>query len=228
MEPAPEIPSAESMKVDLDFFAGTAPGKAGSHFGVAATTATLVSATTILVLSAPRLAFLIAINDTPARIGDGVWEWVHDFPNGVDRYRLRGSTDGDDVVWEFHLTSAELDDVLWFNGRSTRGAAEGYWEFHAFNEKGNPIAGRVDYDFVGADRTLDLTALLGANAGDTLTFTVSGDDRAIDFFDASTSNTADIRWNIQTMSGSIQSPNYNGGERGCWDENRSNTDCATS
>jgi len=36
---------------------------------------------------------------------------------------------------------------------------------------------------------------------------------------------ADISWNVDTKTGSLVSPEYNNGDRACWDSTFRNTEC---
>ena len=47
----------------------------------------------------------------------------------------------------------------------------------------------------------------------------------MNFYDASENLNADITWDEVTGAGSIQVPDYNDGERACWDEDQDDIEC---
>jgi hypothetical protein len=95
---------------------------------------------------------------------------------------------------------------------------EGFWEFRDYEAEGDPKFARVDYELEGNERSLTFTSLFGETNGDELTFLDSGTHRSILYYDVSEDRDSEIEWDEATGVGSIQVPDYNGGERGCWNE----------
>jgi len=60
--------------------------------------------------------------------------------------------------------------------------------------------------------------------GSTLTFYESEDTCTVEFYDSAEGTTGNITW-YTDGSGSITWPDYNNGEKACWDENQENVDC---
>ena len=64
-----------------------------------------------------------------------------------------------------------------------------------------------------------------SGAGDVITFTRSGTTLSYTWAQADPELTHELRWNVDTGSGSVISPVYNGGEESCWDSALNDTDC---
>ena len=73
------------------------------------------------------------------------------------------------------------------------------------------------------------TDVRSPNLGDTMLQSFEATDEGtiglIQFYDASERMTAEVRWNVDTMAGSLRVPDYNDGRRACWDENLQDITC---
>ncbi len=229
-EQAPTLPDPAQLSVNLDFFADGAglSGKAFGHqnFYNAYLRAVIVGATTDLVLAPPVAAFSLALHTVPNHQQDGSWIWVYTFVDGSDeaQVRLRGTLDGDAVIWEMRVSYGTVDQKLWFDGSTQNEGDTGHWTFYDI-EQGGMACATLDWTNDGDFHQLTLAALSGVDAGDSLALARDGDDARIDFTDASAEATFFIRWNEADGTGSLQVPDYNNGEEACWDENQWDVDC---
>lgn len=237
---APTLPDPERLVPDLAFFepgAGLVAGDgakdaaAKAHFVNAYLRVVVVDALTRLVLAPPVTAFAVALHTVPSPQPDGSWLWVYTWVNGDEeaQVRLRGRDAGAHVEWEMRVTTVglepALDDVLWFEGNTTRDGAEGQWSFHDHELDGNPVVAELAWGDDEGGAYLTLAAVAGPDAGDTLTYRHAAPHCSIVFADASAGLDYDIRWNEADGSGSLQVPDYNGGARACWDTRQDDTDC---
>lgn len=238
---APELPPVQSMQMDLSFFnaqeqAGVAETAEAQtlklNFLNAAVRAAYVNVAVVTILAPPTLAFSAALHTIPSRDGDGyiwIYTWVD---QGLDyQVRLRGTPNGEYVDWELYVVLPGQPAELWFTGQSHTQRDEGHWLFRDFTAPGDPEVLRVDWDVTDEhDAMLDLTNVQagGEEEGDRLRYRVEGALHSIEFADASTGEDWDIIWNGADGTGSLRVPDYNNGERACWDENQFDTQCSAA
>lgn len=244
----PVLPAPERLTFDLDFFeqrgkalaeidpSGQAtPGAdaaAGTklNFVNAVVRVAVIKVVGDLVLAPPIAAFSLALLTVPSPQGDGSYLWVYTYVDGDEeaQVRLRGTPQGDRVLWELRVSSTDeeppLENVLWFEGETWRQGQAGFWRFHDFHLEGEPVVARIDWDVSHEGRQLVFTNL-DDNPGDTMSFRTSGPRCGIEYFDASEGMTWFIRWNVEVGNGSLRAPDYNGGEEACWDEDQNDVEC---
>lgn len=234
---APALPPAQSMAMDLSFFGdGSAPGVtdlAGTklNFLNAAVRVAFLNVAVVTVLTPPTLAFEAAVHTRPSRDDDGSYLWIYTWlDHGKDyQIRLRGIPEGDHVDWELQVRLPGEDPELWFSGRNYVNRNEGYWVFRDFTLAGDPEVVRIDWQVNAVDDAfLDITNIHAGSAeeGDEIAYRVDGVMRSVEFHDASAAADFEILWDESDGSGSLQVPDYNHGERACWDSNRDDVVCA--
>lgn len=231
---APVLPDPAKLSVDLNFFSkGADVAKAYGHqnFYNAYLRAVIVTAMTDLVLAPPVAAFSLALHTVPNHQQDGSWIWVYTFVDGAEeaQIRLRGMADGDVVRWEMRVTlhdaHHDLDQALWFDGTTSGEGDNGSWTFYEVDLPEMPASGRLEWSNSPSRNELSLTALLGDDAGDSLTISVEGDAARIDFAEGDSDDAWFIRWNESDGTGSLMVPDYNYGEEACWDAQQYDVDC---
>lgn len=235
---APVLPDAGALAVDLGFFADgarTAKAAGQANFFNAYLRAVLVEAMTDLVLAPPVAAFALAVHTVPSLQDDGSWIWVYTFVDGDEeaQVRLRGLPDRDAqgalVRWQMrvtlHDTHHDLDQALWFDGITRRDGNQGAWTFYDPDQPVAPAAAFLTWSHAPARHELHLEALHGDDAGDALTFSVTGPEHRIDFGEGGSAATWFIRWDASDGSGSLQVPDYNGGHQACWDDDQYDVAC---
>ena len=55
---------------------------------------------------------------------------------------------------------------------------------------------------------------------------MSGSDRSVSYFDASTGQAVEIGWDAITKAGWLIAPGFNGGLKACWDATLNDVACA--
>ena len=227
----PTLPPEASMKMDLSLFIGQAaqslaknPALTKYHFATAVVTATLVNASVLVHLAVPTAVFAAAFSQEPEFKDDGKWHWIYSINNYSADLAGWIDTPNKEAVWEMYVSHGNnLNNFLWYEGRSNLTGTAGYWLFYNAENPDSP-AEMVRLDWTNnsvTDRTLQITNVWEGNSGqgDILKYTVDGTDNSIEFYDASEDITAIIFWDSETTAGYIHLPNYNNGEPAYWDEN---------
>ncbi|MFH1754073.1 MAG: hypothetical protein ABIA59_00065 [Candidatus Latescibacterota bacterium] len=194
----------------------------------------------------PVAAFVIAVHSVPQRQADGSWLWTYIIVDEEIEYSiyLRGNNVGEHTEWSMRVSSSDpempLDHFLWFDGEAMNDDSEGFWQFYLPEEAIVPAAARGAYDTSGvpflridwhnlSNDTHRLTFLLNAEGhadeGDSIEFFTSNDICYLEHYDASKSATANITW-YADGSGYILVPDYNNGEKACWDTQQYDVDCS--
>ena len=244
----PAVPPASSMNFDFNNFFdqhGAAQVRAAHPNGVDATAAksNWINAVTRLVyinltvadlFAAPVLALQAALHTEPVLGDDGWFTWTYSFTdNGHNiTLRLRGRIDGAIVTWRMLVTDPQatpaMQDFAWFTGETRLQNDRGFWIFND-RRNGEAVAvARIDWTSVSErDRSLTFKNVETGSAdfGDQLEYRVADALASITFFDASSAASFDITWNELDGTGSLKVPDYNNGERACWDEHQENRVC---
>lgn len=177
-------------------------------------------------LTPPATVLAIALNQAPTYQGQGTWLFAFDYTDnaGVEvSVRLYATVDtvGEIVTWEMVVSSNEHDpvlvDFLWFEGETSLVSDAGYFLFH---ETDGRDAARMTYELDVAERSLLFEALdvESEDVGDFVRYSVDGDDVEVRVHDDSEGIDTVMEWSETTHAGSITAPDYNEGERACWDE----------
>lgn len=192
-------------------------------------------------LTPPAAALEAAFSVEPVRIRKGVYEWTYSWSERGGRevsIRLRGEILAGHTAWQLRVSdnqsSPVLDDALWFAGETRNLGREGFWSFYdAFGQ--DPHAGpgdlvevaHLDWVAYATESELRLTATDPASedVGDSLVYSAADATITVVYSDASEGETGTISWNERTGVGFIEYPDYNDGERGCWDEEQVDVDC---
>jgi hypothetical protein len=242
---APTLPPASSMQFDFSFFESGDPlaGKSGAESSPEASHLNWINAVVRVayinlvvadIFAPPVAAFQAAIHTFPVHQSDGSFLWTYTWVDGQHEVviKLRGRLDGDHVDWALRVTDEQatppLDDFLWFYGESSLVSESGFWIFND-REGTEPVeVAQIDWSVEpNDDRQLSFENIREGDEeyGDTLTYSVDATIISVDFYDASENLRADITWDELTGAGSLLVPEYNNGERACWDENQEDTIC---
>lgn len=244
---APTVPPATSMQFDFGFFDRTGgaaayaahPGGADStlaksHWINAVVRVVYINLSVADLFSAPVMALQAALAQHPVLGDDGWFTWTFAFNDkGHDvTLHLRARIDGDLVTWRMQVTDPQanppMNDFLWFTGETRLQNDRGWWQFN--DRRGGaavPVA-RIDWTNTSErQRTLVFRNVdaVSADLGDRLAYEVNGDLVSVTFHDQSAATDADITWNEATGTGSLMVPDYNGGQRACWDEHQEDMTC---
>ncbi len=194
----------------------------------------------------PFAAFAVAIHAVPQPQSDGSYLWTYIFVDDGIEYSifLFGRVVGDHIEWRMEVSSNNpempLDHFVWFDGESMRDDSFGYWQFYeptagaavVASSSGSGMTGgvpviRIDWENGGprAGRLVVTNNEVGGDGeGDVLEFRETPSKNTIDFNDADTEDHHNITW-YRDGSGSITVPDWNSGEKACWDTDQRNTDC---
>jgi len=229
------------MEADLSFFDGAQESSSdgptavpGPHFLTSAVAVTVARAATSLVMAVPVATFAAAVTTEPV-FQNSAFHWVYSIQHEGASFQadLSGRLAGGDGVWEMRITTTgtapALTDFRWYTGRSAGNGSEGEW--HVFDATQPSSAIEVlQIDWAHPTPTswnLVFTNVnpSGGQTDDRLEYEVAGDLRIVRYIDASASTTAIIQWDASTGEGFVESPGYNGGQRGCWNALFEDTPC---
>ena len=240
----PQLPPKESMAIDLSLFTNSQGAAkagemqvAGANFNNAAFRVLVINTVVAASLLVPVAVFAVAASQTPTFGADGKFHWIYSVQHGGQTFEadLAGWLDvpAGQSVWEMYISSPThqppLNKFLWYSGRANFDATSGYWEFFDDN---TPTAGvkvlRIDWQVAAEDNATLNFRVVKPNVpetGDELTYLVAGAGRTITAFDQSANTTLEITWDAQTGAGYLIAPDYNNGEKACWDANRDDVAC---
>lgn len=243
----PSLPPAESLQFDLSFFQrqdlpaqaqgaqGTEEALAKFNWLNAVVRVAYVNLAVVQNLTPPSLAFSAAVHTWPVLEEENTWLWTYVWvgPENVPfTIHLRGHLQETHVEWSLRVTAPTavppLDDFLWFSGEASIESNSGYWVLNDFEDGASAPCARIGWDYPTLlNRTLAFENIEVGNPdiGDKLAYRVDGVMISVKFHDASTGVDSDVTWNAQTGAGSLQVPDYNQGQRACWDERQEDVLC---
>ncbi len=239
----PVLPPPESMKMDFSYFmkpgAGKAGGRAvaGNNFNNAVVRVLIINTVVGAILALPALTLAAAASQKPELQDDGKFHWVYTYQdsNVTLQADLAGWIDvnSKESVWEMRVTNSAakppLQNFLWYEGRAALDVSGGYWEFYdaAAADSSTKVL-RLDWTFSTPDTvSLEITVVKPGipENGDRVTYRIQTPIRTVQFFDQSRGTTVEISWNVETGAGYLKAPDYNNGEKACWDEQRNDVPC---
>jgi len=166
---------------------------------------------------------------------DGTFLWTYTWRDQDEHeviIHLRGRIDGVRVSWSLRVSDNQseppLDEFLWFSGESGLVENTGHWIFRDIDEGVGFEVARIDWDLRDRENSLLSFEIIDPDSdeyGDNLSYRHVEDVISVEFYDASEDLPADITWNERTGEGSLQVPDYNDGERACWDGNLFDVAC---
>ena len=238
----PTLPPASSMKVDLNLFTSSNLPKSGSqqsvpglNFITARATVALINAAVVLNLRVPTVVLAAAFSQDPVLKADGKFHWIYTASQGNQQFQadLAGWIDvpAQESVWEMRITASTppLNNFLWYEGRAKLTNISGYWDvYDATQPTSNTKILRIDWNVQDSTHaTLEFTIVKPGipENGDQLTYTANGNEFSVVYVDASPAATLTVFWNAATHAGYITAPNYNGGQKSCWDELLNDVTC---
>jgi hypothetical protein len=239
-EVPPELPRVSSMSMDLDALTSApAIAKSGAraaigdyaNFGNAYTRVAIVEVAAIALVALPATAIGLALTAPAEHVGDGRFHWsVTALGATADVFVQHSLPDG----WkgELYISSAglNLNNFLWVEGDFNSILTDGTWTLHDPNlPAANDTSLEIDWKY-RADDDLSLTYRnvnqQSEDVGDTMDFSVLGDNASLVYTDASNpAQVATIIWDVFTAEGGMQVPDYNEGQEACWDAAFVNSSC---
>ncbi len=233
-------PAIQAGKIDIDPAAFTADG---THLNFLNATVRVLYLDLVVysALVDPVAAFALAVHSVPQPRPDSSYLWTYIVVEDEIEYAiyLYGKDHDDHVSWRMEVSSNDpaqpLDHFVWFDGVVNEDGNSGYWQFYEPIAQGSAYVAyatpgekaiRIDWSDSGTARQLVFTVNKAGDPaeGSTLTYFESAEYCSIEFYDAEEETSGDILWNADG-SGYISWPDYNGGERGCWDTDLVDVDC---
>lgn len=245
-EAGPPLPPVSSMTMDISAFqSGKADGKADTtgpkaNFNNAAVRVWWLNASIVTALTVPAATLAAALTVEPV-FEDGKWIYDFNVTSGGHTYQalLEGWFDGglkEGIDLNISMTvtctacKTPLQDFVFYTGKFDTDGTNGYWQFF------NPEITAEDKTFVKVDyeilddthRTLTFTNNRtdgDAKAGDIITYSIDGDTAHVSVHVEEEGLEYDAEWSISTTAGWLEIPDYNDGNRACWDASHLNVDC---
>lgn len=243
----PDLPPQESMSTDMSTF-DQGPQKQNLNTQQAGfenfTRAAFEAAAFKVILNAnlfiPRAIFKAATKVDPEGGNNGEWNWNYsvDTNDKVFKASLTGQKDKDAgrSTWQMHITNNQtepaLDNFLLFEGQAQLDGTSGYWIYYDWTQPDQQTKiSRLDWSNK-SENALDLTLKVlsnrNNNINDVIEYQVSDSTKTVTYTDASKSSEIKIHWNSETHAGYLIDPDYNNGNKACWDSNFQNVACTTN
>lgn len=230
----PEIPPSESMAVDISEMqtAGkqSTAKAAESNFSTALVATSFAKVILQANLAIPR-ALLAGAENHSAELEDGEWVWSYESSTEGNSYGVRLVADvesEEEVNWNFFVTNSALnmEDELFFSGTSNFDATSGTWTYYSIQsgEEISTVSWARGEDM--ASINLEVTSDRNDRLGDSISYDFDGETKTVIYLDASTQETTTISFDTETKAGFIISPDYNNGEKSCWDSDLNNISCS--
>jgi hypothetical protein len=252
---APRLPALSTMSLQLDFFGVPTPAVDGqslaqgkpsdaltqtaaegnhSNWINAYVRAIYAQLITFDALEEPIAAFALAIHSVPQPQDDGSYLWTYIFvaDDGIEySIFLYGTPRLDVVRWRLEVSTNDpglaLDHFVWFDGETRNDETGGFWQFYKPVDAtaGVPVV-RMDHLNGTTENRLTVTVngVGHEDEGDYLDFRETEFTGSIQHYDKSENMLASILWNADG-TGSLTVPDYNNGEKACWDERQRDIDC---
>ena len=234
---APALPPTESMSLDLGFFeinnSPALKAAAGSNLNFlnAYVRAAYINVAIVTAITPPYVVLSLALHTVPTKVDDNSYLWVYTWQENQQDHEIRllGTVNENVVDWELSIVLPEQEPELWFYGQSHTDRDEGFWVFRDFTRDVNLEVLRIDWDLTQENHaSLVFLNVDGGSEdmGDQLSYLATGANKSIEFLDLSNDMTWDIQWNESNRAGSLRVPDYNDGDRACWDTNLLDAACA--
>lgn len=241
----PVLPPSVVLETDFALFSENNAGaniQAGankienpySHFLNASTRALLLNGTINANLFLPASILTAAEAVEPVLNEDDEWEWNFSVSGNSQTFSVSlvgEEQDSGQTTWSVFVSNSllNLDDELLLEGVSTSNSGSGSWTV-------NRLAGfgtvqphlQLDWDFDSVtEYSVDLEFLQMRDLLPVQSIRTQrdGPEKQTISRDMDDDLRADISWNVDTKTGSLVSPEYNNGDRACWDSTFRNTEC---
>ncbi|PAU93059.1 hypothetical protein CK503_14160 [Aliifodinibius salipaludis] len=236
----PEVPPANSMAMDLSIFdsSGSNSGTTDNqeNYQEAAQTISDIQAMMNRNIN-PSLDLLKQADTTEAeQLNSTKWEWkfTNDEQEGRLIYEVRLVAEresNDEVKWDIFLSSSVLQNEKHFiSGTSNKEVTEGVWTYHGFGRAGQPSQELAELDWQmtqNQDIEVEFTIVADNSfSGSKVNYNTEGSTRVIKLNNVNSEGVVTIEFNKDTNAGYIKSPDYNNGEKACWDSDFNNIDCS--
>ena len=246
---APPLPPEDSMTVDLSLFDESVPGvlEAPSaatpptyqNFINAVVRVGTISTGLAAAASVPAAVFAAARLHEPTPQGEDTWVWTYSVTVEFVTFaaELTGVKKSKDVIDWSMVVSADaplypVQAFLWYTGTSDKENLEGSWQFYDATtpmEQNSTVT--VDWAASEDDEILKLTIKNvdtrpeSEYVGDVLDYDVTDNAAVLSYEDNSEGEIWEIIWDLDTGEGSLKVPEYNNGEKACWNSKKQDDAC---
>lgn len=237
----PKIPSVESMNMDFSTFDENEPpsqindeASEVTNFTQAVIRAALMKAVVDANLALPRAIFKAAADADANLNEENEWEWSFSKTINDDNFEVRfvgTRQDENTILWECYITNSQmgLEDALLFDGTSNNDGTEGNWTYYNIqNQKEHEAVSQITWSKTETTTSLTLEVLSedSQHFGNTIEYFSKGNIKHATFYNAGEDATTELEWNSESFTGYLIAPNYNNGEKACWDSNFQNVTCS--
>lgn len=237
-EEPPPLPPEQSMQADFSIFeqqnTGQAQTQASDNFNRAFGTAVIMRAVVDINLAIPRALLAAAANADATLNENEEWEWNYSKDADGQTYGVRlvaFRASDSDVDWNFYVTNSALglSDQLFFSGTTSADGRQGTWSYYNLQTAdAQEQVSQISWSVQGEEEVslrLDVTSDRNDNAGDYLEYTAEDNIKSAVYYNAAEDETTELEWNAETKAGFIISPDYNSGQKSCWDPNFQDVTC---
>lgn len=233
---APQLPPSSSMNIDFSEIeqSGNSKTAAGANFNAALFRVGIAKLILDANVAIPKFLITAAQNKSPEEVSSGEYQWRYSANNQETSFAilLTAKVDAtDNVDWKFYVTTdatnPPLNNSLLFSGEADYDGTDGTWTYFDGSDQ-NPLSVlKWDVDSPN-DVALNFTVLSNRNGNEDseINYTYNGKIKTVMYIDGSNGNKTTIEYNVETKAGFIISPDYNEGEKACWDTNLNNVPCA--
>lgn len=239
-EKPPQLPPANSMQMDFSNFQNNQKSESAAtlstnNFTKAAGAAMLMKGVVELNLAIPRILLKAAQNANSQLNDSGKWEWKFSKNADGNTFSVRlvaSRTDNNKVNWDFYVSSSNLglNDQLFFSGTTSADGSSGIWTYYSLkNANSQEAVSQINWT-VNGDNDISLKLEVKSdrnnNQGDYIEYSFDGTLKTATYYDASSDETTKMQINVNTHAGYIITPNYNNGDKACWDKDFQDTTCS--
>lgn len=237
----PSLPPERSMAMDFSNFNGqnkalSATIQAKDNFSQAAFHAGLLKVIVDINLIIPR-TFLKAASDADVQFNESKeWEWDYSSTAESNEYSVRLTASRDQTgatSWNFYVTNSAfgLEDKLFFSGVSYEEGTKGSWSYYSLLDSDGTVEkiSQIEWTINNEDDLnlrLDVVSDRNDNMGDYIDYTLEGATKTVVYYDAGENKETTLQWDMETHVGFVIAPEYNNGQKACWDENFEDVPCS--
>ena len=232
---APPIPPSSSMSIDFSEIenSGNSKSAAGANFNAALFRVGIAKLILDVNVAVPQTLITAAQNKNAEEVSSGEYQWRYSASNQDKSFSVlltANVDDNDDVDWKFFVTTdatnPPLNNALFFSGEADYDGSDGTWMYYDGTD--TPISS-IEWDIDSAnDIEIDFMVLSNRNGnqGSEISYDFDGSYKTVVYEDGENDEQTTIEYNVETKAGFIISPDYNDGEKSCWDENLNNISCS--
>lgn len=225
--PPPDLPTTDSLTIDLSTFSGSSSGKKLAEtttFNNAVVTGGIINVGAATIVAIPSFVFAGAKTVEGVLEDDGYYHWRYSV-NSIISYscdiRAKRSSSKSQVIWEGYISYVGVENAKLFDGTVDILGAEGSWKVYGLLDSSEQASIDWTNDSSNSKATVSLKVTDSSNKyfDSTIAYVLDGTTRTITFFNSDTSKTYTMEWDSVTTAGSLTSPDFNSGVQSFWDAN---------